>query len=82
VAELGSVDLLKMDCEGAEWDIFKQREPWQKVRHLAMEYHLDLGNSQNATIETVDRTLRELGFTKVTINQTANHPWGLAFARR
>ncbi len=33
------IDLLKLDCEGAEWDILRVPEI-RKVRHIRMEYHL------------------------------------------
>lgn len=36
----GEVDLLKMDCEGAEWEMFADTENWKRVRNLSMEYHL------------------------------------------
>jgi FkbM family methyltransferase len=41
VARLGEVDLLKMDCEGAEFDIFFSTPlpVLQKIRRITMEYH-------------------------------------------
>lgn len=36
----GYVDLLKMDCEGSEWDIFEEKDSLRKVRNIALEYHL------------------------------------------
>lgn len=36
----GSVDLAKVDCEGAEWLLFQDPEPWQSVQNLSLEYHL------------------------------------------
>jgi hypothetical protein len=36
----GSVDLLKLDCEGAEWEIFDDLEPFKAVGMVRMEYHL------------------------------------------
>ena len=36
----GAVDVVKVDCEGAEWELFKDHEAWTHVRHVAIEYHL------------------------------------------
>jgi len=36
----GKADLVKLDCEGAEWSILRDRKAWENVGHLAMEYHL------------------------------------------
>src|SRR6185437_1986096 len=36
----GQVDLLKLDCEGAEWDLFQTANCWPNIRNLRMEYHL------------------------------------------
>lgn len=36
----GSVDLLKLDCEGAEWEIFADLESFKHVKVLRIEYHL------------------------------------------
>jgi FkbM family methyltransferase len=35
-----SVDLLKLNCEGAEWEILAEAQPFQKVGLIRMEYHL------------------------------------------
>ena len=37
----GGLDLLKLDCEGAEWDIFLDADTFRKIRRVRMEYHLD-----------------------------------------
>lgn len=55
----GSVDLLKLDCEGAEWDLFRLGDCWQRVRDIRMEYHLFHGE----TVEQVEQKLGDLGFT-------------------
>jgi FkbM family methyltransferase len=54
----GGVDLLKLDCEGAEWDIFQAKDAFQKVRIIRMEYHLD---SEHETDELRAQTSK-LGF--------------------
>lgn len=50
----GRIDLLKLDCEGAEWEILKFADGWQSIRNVRLEYHLFGG-------ETVEDAVRELG---------------------
>jgi FkbM family methyltransferase len=57
----GVVDLLKLDCEGAEWDMFRSAVPWRHIRNVRMEYHL----FDNHTLQDVEQTLKQLGF-KIT----------------
>ena len=59
VKRLGNVDLLKLDCEGAEWELFLAREAWRKVRELRMEYHL----TNNRTVAEVKDSLAALDFS-------------------
>ena len=41
---LPHVDLLKLDCEGAEWDILPAAEgALSSVRQICMEYHCERG---------------------------------------
>ena len=54
----GAVDLLKLDCEGAEWEMFGNAEPWQHIRNVRMEYHLFHGE----TVQDVEGNLKRLGF--------------------
>jgi FkbM family methyltransferase len=59
VARLGGrVDLVKMDCEGAEWDILQDTATWAHVRNLAMEYHL----CPSYTHDDALRICEQLGF--------------------
>ena len=54
----GRIDLLKLDCEGAEWDILKPANGWQSIRNVRLEYHLFRGESA----EDAARALTRLGF--------------------
>lgn len=36
----GKIDLLKMDCEGSEWDILEDPESLKQVDNVTLEYHL------------------------------------------
>jgi FkbM family methyltransferase len=72
----GSVDLLKLDCEGAEWDLFQLGDCWRKVRDIRMEYHLFHGE----TVEQVEQTLRGLGFVVTRCKPDAG--FGMVWATR
>lgn len=41
----GRIDVLKMDCEGAEWDILEDRNSMRFVQSIRMEYHLGRGRA-------------------------------------
>jgi FkbM family methyltransferase len=77
VNKMGVVDVLKLDCEGAEWDIFSDPSPWTKVRNLCMEYHL--WAKPNSTTQSVERALRNLGFEQIVTCPSDNDPWGFAY---
>ena len=53
-----TVDLLKLDCEGAEWDIFQDTEAFEKVRLVRMEYHLTEGHR----LKDLKACAQKLGF--------------------
>ncbi len=36
----GDAHLLKMDCEGSEWEILEEKQSLGSVRHITLEYHL------------------------------------------
>jgi len=71
-----SVDFVKMDCEGAEWQLFQDVESWDHVRHLSMEYHLRFGHTEK---EALDK-MRELGFR--IVSHTPASGFGLIIASR
>lgn len=54
----GAVDLLKLDCEGAEWEIFKDHQSLKRVRMIRMEYHL----FERQTVQDVFALVRSAGF--------------------
>jgi FkbM family methyltransferase len=54
----GEVDLLKLDCEGAEFEILQPGPVWQQVRQIRMEYHFYAGGALPALIAV----LNELGY--------------------
>ena len=74
-----NLDIVKMDCEGSEWEIFNHIEIWKKVKFLTMEYHLGENNFDHNRI--VD-ALNKIGFkliTKLDNNKNVNYGMVLAY---
>lgn len=77
IERLGSdyIDLLKIDCEGAEWDLFSDCQPWRRVKYLRMEYHLWGLRSYDDVV----KALASLGFV-ITLHRPAGE-WGTVWAQ-
>jgi FkbM family methyltransferase len=73
----GRVDLAKVDCEGAEWLLFEDRDSWQFVQNLSLEYHLWLGHTHVSARQVVE----SLGF-KVRKQMPIDKWYGLILASR
>ena len=73
----GCVDFLKLDCEGAEWSIFRDSKSMQSVRQLGMEYHLFVGHTREELISTVTA----LGF-KIMLLEADGPDYGRLWAQR
>jgi FkbM family methyltransferase len=56
------IDLLKIDCEGAEWDVLQgiAKEDWSKIKSLVVEVH-DVDNRLNK----IKELLAQNGFEKL-----------------
>jgi FkbM family methyltransferase len=54
----GRVDLAKIDCEGAEWELFIDSAAWAGIKHIRMEYHL----WGKHTFTEVQQSLHRIGF--------------------
>jgi FkbM family methyltransferase len=69
-------DLLKMDCEGAEYDILYScpRDYIRRIDQIAMEVHG--GKGKNKNIDALDLFLRQQGFL------TRRRPGGMLWAWR
>ena len=72
----GELDLLKLDCEGAEWDIFDDIESFRRVRAIRMEYHLMGGRTIDALTDCAER----LNFRVARLEQ--NQGFGIAWMCR
>jgi hypothetical protein len=70
----GSVDLLKLDCEGAEWEMFDDLEPFKAVGMIRMEYHLTRPDRSLGWM--IDR-LESVGFSlrRLQLNQGYGIAW-------
>jgi FkbM family methyltransferase len=76
----GSVDLLKLDCEGAEWDIIENARSFDAVGALAMEYHLAV--RPGATLRDIEALVESRGMKVNSASQKLGEDWGLLFASR
>lgn len=73
----GSVDLIKMDCEGAEWELLRDKQNWERIRYLTMEYHLGDDERHNKIIVA----LRGLGFHIIAHNHRELDRFGIVLAK-
>jgi FkbM family methyltransferase len=82
--ELDSIDFLKVDIEGSEFDLLRGSRWWlTRVRRIAMEVHQEFGRCE----ELVD-LLRESGFTVIVTDNRQKRVtelqdnYGFIFAKR
>ena len=77
---LPKVDFLKMDCEGAEFEVIPcaNRSTLRKVARVVMEYH-DYKEAED--VVKLVNTLEMVGFS-VVLHQKSNVPLGMLFAVR
>lgn len=69
----GRIDLLKVDCEGAEWDFMRDEALFADVGSIRMEYHLVNGR----TLADVHRMAANIGFevTHLVVNDGFGIAW-------
>lgn len=60
IKRIGAIDILKLDCEGAEWDLLEDKKSWEKIKSLTLEYHL--WASPGITIEKLFQLLDDIKF--------------------
>jgi len=72
------IDIVKMDCEGSEWEILSNKEVFQKVKFITMEYHLGTNNYDH---NRITNALEKIGFQIVSeIKNTNDCNYGIAVA--
>ncbi len=72
----GRIDLLKVDCEGAEWDFMRGADLFRGVGAIRMEYHLVDGR----TLDDLDALAAGIGFR---VDQLMpNQGFGIAWLER
>jgi len=82
---LGQVQLVKLDCEGAEWPLLDEATQWQRVQAICGEYHLPplVPTHRLASAEGLRQRLQELGFrVRLEKARGSRLPVGLFFANR
>lgn len=72
----GQIDLVKIDCEGAEWELFSDRDAWKTIKQLRMEYHL----WGKHLFSDVEQALGDLGFE--IHRHVPSGEWGTVWARK
>ena len=74
-------DYIKMDCEGAEYEILFNASPstLQKIRHICLEYHDEVTRYSH---DDLVRFFETSGFKVTRIPNPAHREWGLMYARR
>ena len=73
------VDLLKLDCEGAEFEILRNSKALKQVRFITMEYHLP-NNGSEGLLKDLISTLHGSNF-KVIHNDRRNVCLGIIVAK-
>ena len=79
--QIGPIDLLKIDVEGAEWDVLCGigASDWGRIQQVVAEVH-----DEDGRVARVENLLREQGFTVVCEPEPQSAAWGvhLVWARR
>jgi hypothetical protein len=76
----GRIDLLKIDCEGAEWEVLECKDSWESVREITMEYHL--WARPGSHISDLIMLLEARGFVILELRTEPGKTWGLVRAKK
>jgi FkbM family methyltransferase len=75
-----TIDFLKVDCEGAEFEIFKDFNLLKRTKLMAMEYHLTETNTMDVLIDLIKQGGHKV--TKQVQHPAAAKEYGLLCSRR
>lgn len=80
VEQVGQVDLLKMDCEGAEYQILMSASDrvFEGISKMVMEFH---GSPQAVRLNELTDRLRRAGFDLTVVEDPFGDPYAMIFAR-
>lgn len=78
IADGKVIDILKLDCEGAEWQILKYSSILMRSKYLYMEYHLTEGHS----LKELENIITECGhkITKISPKDGCNNEFGMLWS--
>jgi len=81
---LGVCQFLKLDCEGAEYEILYGLPPayYARIEKLAIEYHARAGESKRRQADGLIAHLQAVGYRIKAYTDVAETPRGMIFARR
>ena len=71
----GWIDLAKIDCEGAEWEMLRDPAPWKRIGDVRAEYHL----WGRHTYSELEEKFAALDF-EIYLHHSAGE-WGTVWAR-
>ena len=71
------VDLLKLDCEGAEWEMLRESKCWPLIDRLAMEYHLFHGETHEMMLEQIEKIGFQLARHQFDPNSHYGQLWAI-----
>jgi len=80
ISEIGTIDFLKIDCEGAEYDILYSlsKNDLKKIRNVAIEYH-EFDNNKKHKGLALSNHLRKNGFITQIIPTDIHPAQGLGY---
>lgn len=81
INNIDKIDLLKVDCEGAEFEIFYNLadEYFSKIKDIRMEYHNQTSSKNN--IGELKGFLQEKGFSTVFFRKDSNNSGNIWLSR-